>query len=313
MRSPRWLAVTGLLLAAMFTGCFAGATTSPTSSVAAQASPSPTPIRSAPSPSPSPSAELTPLASAAPIPTSTPTLTPAANWYPWLPAADPTVEGALPVDSFVHALDVVPVSGSPGSEPYRFDTGDPDPATHPVMGYPRGAILVVLHGPVVVEGRAWYYLTPAHIAIDLPTGWAPVAAPTGAPYYQRMAFDCPASPIAVSELSSLMGLTDGLPACYGGDEVTIVGELSCEPGPDSYAEGASWLADGACRYHSPPTVFGLDPRLPSGRYAVTGRFLDDEARACRSRDGVESAEERIAAVLFCRRAFVATSAVLVSD
>ena len=49
------------------------------------------------------------------------------SWYPWLPAADTTVEGALPVDSFVRTLaDVVPVSGSPGAAPYRFDTGDPD-------------------------------------------------------------------------------------------------------------------------------------------------------------------------------------------
>jgi hypothetical protein len=233
---------------------------------------------------------------------------------PVAPCRRPSVAGALPVDSFVRSIDLVPVSGSPGAEPYRFDTGDPDPSTHPFVRYPKGALLVVLRGPVMVDGRAWYYLTPAHIAIDLPTGWAPVASPTGAPYYQPTPFDCPVSPIAIEDLSSLNGFSDGLPVCYGDDEVTIVGDVvACERGPDAFAQGATWLADGSCRFESPPTIRGLDPSLEPGRYAVTGRFLDDEARSCRKLDAVDSPEERIAAVLYCRSAFVATSAVPVSD
>jgi hypothetical protein len=310
-RSVRRLALTASLLAAIVTGCSAGAVT-PTSSQAAPTSPRSTPTPSAPSTT----VATSPPPSAAPDPTSNPTLTPtpAADWYPWLPVADPSVAGALPVDSFVRSIDLVPVSGSPGAEPYRFDTGDPDPSTHPFVRYPKGALLVVLRGPVMVDGRAWYYLTPAHIAIDLPTGWAPVASPTGAPYYQPTPFDCPVSPIAIEDLSSLNGFSDGLPVCYGDDEVTIVGDVvACERGPDAFAEGATWLADGSCRFESPPTIRGLDPSLEPGRYAVTGRFLDDEARSCRTLDAVDSPEERIAAVLYCRSAFVATSAVPVSD
>jgi hypothetical protein len=223
-----------------------------------------------------------------------------------------TVKGALEIDSFVTTqADVVPVSGTPGGPPYRFNTGDPDPSTHPLMGFPRGALLVVLHGPVMVNETAWYYLTPAQVSVDLPTGWSPIVSPTGSPHVQRIEFDCPPDPIAVAELSSVM-LTDGLPACYGDDQVTIVGDLHCERGPDTFAQGASWLATGSCRFDSPPTAYGLDPSLEPGRYAVTGRFLDAEARSCRSRDGDDSAEGRIAAVLFCRRAFVATSAVPVA-
>lgn len=292
-----WLAVTVAVLGAILTGCAQGAVTSPT----------------APSPSGTPmSATPTASTSVATAPTPSPTPPEPASWYPWLPAADTTVDGALRVDSFVRTLaDVVPVSGSPGAASYRFDTGDPDPAKHPVMGISQGVVLVVLHGPVMVEDRAWYYLSPAQISVDIPTGWSPIVSPTGSRYYQPIAFDCPADPIAVAELSSLM-LTDGLPACYGDDEVTIVGDLLCEPGPDVIAEGATWLAAGACRFDSPPTVYGLDPTLEPGRYAVTGRFMDDEARACRPRDADESAEGRIDAVLFCRRAFVATSAVRVA-
>lgn len=290
----RWLAVTVAVLGAMCTGCAQGAVTSPT----APSPPGATPTSASPTPS-------TSVASA---PAPSPTRPQPVSWYPWLPAAETTVEGALPVDSFVRTLtDVVPVSGSPGAAAYRFDTGDPDPATHPVMGFSNGVVLVVLHGPVMVDDRAWYYLTPAQISVDTPTGWSPIVSPTGSRYYQPIAFECPADPIAVAELSSLM-LTDGLPACYGDDEVTIVGDLHCEPGPDAIAEGATWLATGSCRFDSPPTVYGLDPTPEPGRYAVTGRFLDDEAHACRSRDGDDSAEGRITAVLFCRRAFVATSA-----
>jgi len=55
-------------------------------------------------------------------------------------------------DDFVTAnARIVPVSGEPGGPPYRFDTGDPDPSKHPVMGFSKGMGLVVLHGPVIVD------------------------------------------------------------------------------------------------------------------------------------------------------------------
>ena len=257
----------------------------------------------APTPAVSPTAEPSAMISVAPSQASQ---TPE-SWYPWLPQIDTAVDAALPIDSFARATEIVPVSGAPGAPPFRFDTGDPNPAANPLLGFPRGVVLVVVHGPVMVEQTAWYLLTPAGISVDTPTGWAPIVSPTGSRFLQPMTFDCPGDPIDVAKLSVHM-LTDGLPACYGDEEVTITGDLRCVAGPDTIAKGASWLAEGSCRFDAPPTVYGLDPSLGAGRYAVTGRFLDEEARSCVSADGDESVEGRLTAVLFCRRAFVATSA-----
>jgi hypothetical protein len=72
------------------------------------------------------------------------------------------------------------------------------------------------------------------------------------------------------------------------------------------------LEHGRCQFDGPPSVYGLDPDLAPGRYAVTGHFLDGQARDCRSVDGGATPEDRLDAVLHCRRAFVATSAERVS-
>ena len=230
------------------------------------------------------------------------------TWYPWLPSVDPTDDGALPVDSFVRAAaDPVPVSAEPGGPPFRFDDGDPSHVDAPLIGIQRGTLLVVLHGPVSFEGDAWYLVTPAQLSIDIPTGWSPVVSPTGSRYLQPTDFACPTNPVEIASLSRV-SLTDGLPACYGDEEVTIVGDLACDASRDTNAVGPGWLDPGMCRFDAPPSVFGLDPALKPGRYAVTGRFLDAGARECRSRDGDDSAFGRLIAVLYCRRAFVATSA-----
>lgn len=266
------------------------------------------PSGSSTSPSIAPSAapSLAPIAS--PTHTAIPT-TGSAGWFPWLPPIDQTVDASFERDSFVTAVaDVVPVSGEPGGPPYRFDTGEPDPSSHPLIGFMRGGLLVVLHGPVVVEGIEWYLLTPAQLSIDVPTGWSPVASRAGVPWLERSAFDCPTSPLTTGDLAPLM-LTDGLPACYGDAEVTIVGELGCDAQLDRWVTGPSWVEGGVCQFGVPPSIYGLQADLPAGRYAVTGHFDDTEARDCRSTDGDDSDTGRLTAILHCRRAFVATSVV----
>jgi hypothetical protein len=297
-----------LLIVLVIAACGGPSGNLASASPAARSSVSPTPSTIVPSNSPTAS----PIASpASPSPAPTASLSPSPvtkSWYPWLPPIDTTVDPILRLDSFVTVrTDVVPVSATPGGPPFRFDTGDPDPSTHPLVGFPKDGLFVVLHGPVVIDDIQWYLFTPAQLAIDIPTGWSPLWTRDGTSYFQRRAFECPTSPMTTARLSRIV-LTDGLPSCYGDREITIVGDLRCTAEADSFATGASWLAGSICRFDSPPSVYGLDPDLAPGRYAVTGHFLDEQARACRSIDGGESPLDRLQAVLHCRRAFVATSA-----
>jgi hypothetical protein len=229
------------------------------------------------------------------------------DWYPWLPVADPTVVPSLAMDSFVRTASLLPVSAEPGGPPYRFDTGDPDPSTHPLMGVNAGTLLTVLRGPVIVDNVEWYLFAPAQLATDVPTGWSPLSGPDGNPLVKAAEVPCPGSPMTSARLWKLQ-LTDGLPACYGATVITISGRLKCSREPDSFATGADWLAAGSCHFDGAPTVFGLDPELPPGRYAVTGSFLHPAAAACRPMDGGENAVDRLSAVLHCRRGFVAIGA-----
>lgn len=286
-----------LVAAAVFVACGPGVTSSATPSQSVGVTPTPSLTQS---PAPSPTQGQDPSPSATPTPT-------VASRYPWLPAIDPSVPATLEIDTFVTAtIRIVPVSGEPGAEPYRYDTGDPDPSTHPLMGFPSGLPLVVVHGPVIVDGVEWYLLTPAGLVIDIPTGWSPLMSPDGTRLLVPSSVSCPVSPISLAPLST-GALTDGLPACYGNTEVTIDGPLVCSDEPEEFVTGATWLQNGACRFDAPLTVYGLDPRLPAGRYRVTGHFDDPQAPRCRAL-GSDDAESRLQAVLQCRRAFVATSA-----
>jgi hypothetical protein len=145
-----------------------------------------------------------------------------------MPPIDTTVEAAYRVDDFVTGRgQVVPVSGTPGGPPFRFDTGDPDPSTHPLLGFAEGGLLVVLHGPVVVDDMQWYLLAPAQIAIDVPTGWSPVSTADGEPYLESREGVCPADPITTGLLSTVM-LTDGLAAQKPEVQVRDIAEVLAE-------------------------------------------------------------------------------------
>jgi hypothetical protein len=315
------------VLMAVLAGCGPGAPATPPASpppslavavtaVPSDSTPSPlptvlaSPVDGQPSSSatPSPSEATSTLGPTADAPSKPPSSVASVDWYPWLPPIDQSIQATLPLDSFVRTTSVVPVSAVPGGPPYRFDTGELDPADQrPLMGLPPGGLMIVVHGPVVLDDLEWYVLTPAQIAVDFPTGWVPLTDLRGRPYVVPDPFSCPSDPISSSELVE-WSLTDGLPACYGADIVTIVGRLDCGPDVDQFVIGPSWLASGACRFDGPPTVYGLDPDLPDGRYAVTGRFLHPDAARCRPSDGASTTEALLSAVLHCRRAFVASTA-----
>ena len=264
-------------------------------------------------PSVGPSAPMTtpgfPAESAPPRPTTSPA--PAAGrreLYPWLPPIDEDVEAAFAADSFVtSAVDVAPVSSEPGGAPFRFDTGDPDPSKHPLVGFLKGGLLVVVHGPILVGDVPWYLLAPAQLGIDIPTGWTPLTSPDGTRLIEAAEFTCPASPLTVEVLGSL-ALTDGLPACFGDRDVTIRGDLACDRAVEAFVTGPDWVAGPTCSIGSPPTIYGLDPTLTPGRFDVTGHFDDPAAGDCRPADFMSTDLARVEAVLACRRAFVATNA-----
>ncbi|HSL33656.1 MAG TPA: hypothetical protein VK871_08400 [Candidatus Limnocylindrales bacterium] len=285
------------LLAACAPG--AGASIVPTRAPTFAASPTPSVVASpssggTPSPSPSDAGEA---------------------MYPGLPPIDPSIDGGLEIDTFARSLgDPVPASEEAGGPPWRFDTGDPDPSTHPVIGFGKGLLLVVLHGPIVVDEVEWYLLTSAQLVIDVPTGWSPMTAPDGSDWIVPTTLACPPSPMTVEQLAPL-DLTDGLAACYGDAEITIESGLVCDPEPDQWATGPTWMEGGACEFEADPavaamhaSVYGLDGDLAPGRYRVTGHFDDPQSRICREPDGDDSAASRVRAILRCRNGFVATSA-----
>lgn len=250
-----------------------------------------------------------PVAVASTTAPASPMTPPAPVWYPWLPpAAD--IDGALEVDTFVAGLiDVLPISPAPGAEPWRFNTGDPDPSTWPLMGVVRGGALVVTHGPVLVDGAEWYLVTPAQLAVDFPTGWTRRDALDGTPQLGPSDLLCPGNPATAAEAGARQ-LTDGLAACYGTEDVVITGELSCDPTPDDFMIGPSWLSGGTCRLDGMfGTVYGLDADTPPGTYAITGHFNDPQAAACTDPDRAADpdGQRRLRAVLTCRAAFVATA------
>ena len=303
--------VAGLLLAASIGACGAspGLGASPSRpNTSPVASPSPSPTRVAPDPSNTPAPSPTSPAAASPAPSAD-----SPSPFSWLAPIDTSVDATFRADEFVTAeIELVPVSEKPGGAPFRMDTGDPDPATHPLIGYGKDMLLVVLHGPVVVDDVQWYFLTPAQLLIDVPTGWAPAVTPDGAATLAPAAYSCPPSPMTVDQLEPTQ-LVDGLAACYGSAEITIAGDLACTAEPVSWVTGAPWLAGGSCSFDSGAhfRVFGLDPNLAPGRYAVTGHFDDPAARECRS---PEDPDAFIAsAILSCRNAFVASSTVRIDS
>lgn len=287
------LAASVLAVALLAGGCAGGAGTSTVPSPDLPASPTMT------VPSASPIASLSPSGVRA-------------GPYPGVPPLDPGIDGTFEIDAFATAaVDIVPASEIAGGPPWRFDTGDPDPSTHPVIGFARGLPLVVLYGPIVVDGVEWYLLTSAILAVDVPIGWSPIASPDGAEWIVPTSVSCPPSPVPAEQLASL-GLIDGLPACYGDAEITIEGDLACSAEPDPWTTGPTWLEDGVCRFDDvdgpSPRVYGLASDLAAGRYRVSGHFDDPQARDCREPGGDDTDASRLRAILRCRSGFVATSA-----
>lgn len=293
------------MVATLITACSGAAQPSPSPSVTPAASPSMEASAPAP-PSPAPTA--------APTASSTPSLTPAAppstatsELFPWLPPVDTSLESAFHPDDLVFVdASQLPVSPEPGAPPYRFDMGEPDPSANPPMSWGVELLLVVLHGPVVVDGVPWYLLTPAQLVIDAPTGWAPAVSPDGGRLLERASYECPTSPIQPGRLAHV-SFTDGWPACYGDREITLEGVPSCDRDPDPRVTGPDWLVGPVCSLDAPPSIYGLGTHVPPGRLSMTGHFDDPAARDCRPVDGDTSSSARLNAILECRRAFVATS------
>lgn len=173
-----------------------------------------------------------------------------------------------------------------------------------------GTLLFVAAGPVTADGYAWYQVMPFDgIA---PAGWVASAAHDGTPWVSAASLTCPAPPLdaeAVLNLSSFGGLV-----CYGGREIKLVGDISCEVADvDRVFAGPDWLrSNHYCEFDlGGQTIEFLDGGigglgLPThGRGLVTGHFDDPQATTC-SWAVEPPAPDPALVVVSCRAMFVAT-------
>jgi hypothetical protein len=152
---------------------------------------------------------------------------------------------------------------------------------------PKGGWFIVLAGPRIVDGYAWY-----QIAAVLPLeggcarsepplldcanwlGWAAAGSPTGERWLGALAIDCPAGRDTATYLS--MTPAQRL-ACAGGGEWQLRAYLApstdgrgCAP---SWTTEPAWL-DGACNFIFPQpaaTEFDVDSSLPAWVAPVLGK------------------------------------------
>lgn len=254
---------------------------------------------------------LSPLPSATLEPSPNASATPSASPSPTQSAAPTNQTPTIAIDSFaaITGADYVPVSTEPGGEPVPF---------HGSLGgffsFMAGFPLVVVSGPVIVDGVEWYYFVHAERVSDTMPGWAPIDGPSGTRWIEPTTVTCLPSPMTTEQMSQEGArLTNGLPVCYGDTEITITGELVCGA-LDPLIRGTSWLDVGwGCRLDAQPegiavySVAADFAALTNGRYRVTGHFDDAESDSCHwPAFGEGSDMSPLLAILECRKSFIAT-------
>jgi hypothetical protein len=176
---------------------------------------------------------------------------------------------------------------------------------------PTGSKLFVIAGPVAADGYDWYHILPFDNGYA--GGWIASADRDGSPWLESDTQACPTSPLDAAALASLVPY-GGL-ACYGSNEMQLVGDVMCEVG-DLYdsISGPDWLrTDRHCEFDlGVGTMAILDGGIPglvlptTGRMLVTGHFDDPQAASCVDAILESPAPDPAWVVVGCRTMFVAT-------
>jgi len=194
-----------------------------------------------------------------------------------------------------------------------------------------GTSAYVVAGPTTVDGDDWYQVKPFRMSaperIEYPIGWVRASHLDGRPALEPTALECaggdPLTPANILDMSPTGSL-----ACFGSDEITIVGRVFCMANDDlpenlqHDVTGPFWLDNGQfCAFQDQSgepyfEIFNfptdeLPPTWRTDDLAITGHFDHPESVDCTGLDGQPSLTKE-EAMFECRLGFYATG-VAVAD
>ena len=209
----------------------------------------------------------------APVPTSTPSLSPAASSIsstdPLVapatpsPTVDPSVSVPgdsvpIPPDTYARVItDNLRVRSKPG-------VSDDSKKLEPLLQ--KGVQVVVLDGPVQASGYDWYLVQPAgYDAVQVakyPFGWVAGAGKDGEPWLQPRTPGCPPLPASVEQLVELK-------------ETALFAEIACFGDRTFAIQARVGLPEAQC---GTEPAWGVDPEwLDSCRSSGAPEFLSVDA------------------------------------
>jgi hypothetical protein len=250
-------------------------------------------------PPPSPSLAVT----SPPTPSADPSTTPlpSPSDAPTPAVTNPPVDPTLDLESFAITLvDQLRVRSQP-------TVAESSAKLEPLL--PAGLKLFVIEESVAADGYAWYHVMP--VESGYPSGWVAAGSRDGEAWIEAAPSDCPSLPVEPIEMDAL-GVFGGL-ACFGNNEIQLMGEVSCQAADvDLTIGGPSWLrgdqfctfsgGDGTHQIHDGGA--GL-PGQGSSNGIVTGHYADPQSSSCAwAVDPPAPDQAEITAT--CRAMFVAT-------
>jgi hypothetical protein len=203
----------------------------------------------------------------------------------------------------------------------------------------RGALLVVLDGPVQASGYDWYQVYPTYSfeqETSYPFGWIAAADKNGDPWIEPEKVECPATPTTLEEFSHVFEIDHLLYqfTCYSRRDISLRSWLTtpsewCGLGAETLVEplwidecgtASNYLVDRGDEgwdksLHpawSPDVDLSIAPPIESPPedwpfVEVTGQFDHPAAETCRWLDDDPDRWAFVPAAFVCRQRFVVTS------